>query len=64
MRNISKKYKILKCLITFLQLPRKPCFVSAVLKKNYITFPRELVITVPFSHAVHLNFYGSHLPDE
>lgn len=45
-RNISKKYKILKCVITFLQLPGKLSFLSVVLKKNRKTIPREHMITL------------------
>lgn len=55
MRNRSKKHKTLKSLITFLQLPGKHCFVSAVLKENNLTFPRKHVATVLFSHTVLLN---------
>lgn len=62
MRNRSKKHKTLKSLITFPQLPGKHCFVSAVLKENNLTFPREHVTTSLFSHTVLLNILGSHLP--
>lgn len=62
MRNRSREHKTLKSLITFLQLPSKHCFLSAVLKEINLTFPREHVTTVLFSHSVHLNVCGSHLP--
>lgn len=55
MTNRSKKHKTLQSLITFLQLPSKHCFVSAVPKKNNLTFPREHVTTPLFSHTVLLN---------
>lgn len=64
MRNRSKKHKTLKSLITFLQLPGKHSFVSAVLKENNPTFPRDHVATVLFSHTVLLNVYGSCLTHE
>lgn len=59
MRNRSKKHIALKSLINFRLMTSKDCFVSAVLKENNLTFPREHATTVLFSHTVPLNVYGS-----
>lgn len=46
MRNISENTKCYNVLLTLQCLLRKHWFVSGILKKNHVTFPKEQVRTV------------------